>query len=117
MNEPKKIYLQVGEQYNAEKDDFREFVSYDWEKHPIHTNDLEFTRLDSVWHDAQTETPEDGTEVLAEFDISNLTSYKPHFYGVAKYKKGHGYDYRCVYYLSNNVIRWANIEDLLPKKK
>lgn len=97
---PKKIYLNYVHEDDEEKT---------WCVDPVYVEDCEmqnreYTDLSQVWHEAKEE-PEKG-KLMIGIDED----------GVSIYKWIYQYDCDWLYFAeSNGLIRWAYIDDLLPK--
>lgn len=97
---PKKIYLNYVNEGDEEKT---------WCVDPVYVEDCdmqnrEYTDLSQVWHEAKEE-PEKGKLMIGIDEDS-----------VSIYKWIYQYDCDWLYFAeSNGLIRWAYIDDLLPK--
>ena len=94
---PKKIYLN----YVNEND-----VGKNWSEEPISASDCEmdnreYTDLSQVWHDP-SKKPVQGRMILVLFKSGNLTSWRSTLDIIAAFEK-------------NIVLRWAYVDDLIPK--
>lgn len=96
---PKKIYLN----YIDEDDEYKT-----WSEDPVYVHcdmqNREYTDLSQVWHDAK-EKPEKGKLIIG-IDDNNALAYKWENQNVGDWL----YLAECF-----GLIRWAYIEDLLPK--
>lgn len=105
---PKKIYLNYVHEDDEEKT---------WSVDPVYVEDCEmqnreYTDLSQAWHDAKEE-PEEGTKVVV-IDNNGWTGsglFNPRAMVKGVYIYG---DLVVDWY---SVVRWAYIEDLLPKKE
>lgn len=114
---PKKIYLNYVHEDDEEKT---------WCVDPVYVEDCEmqnreYTDLSQVWHDAKEE-PKAGRQVIAIKDNTAFCGiYRPYD------NKGYTPRYQGLYYSEGgclsgsiwvywkDVVKWAYIEDLLPK--
>lgn len=114
---PKKIYLNYVDEDDEEKT---------WCVDPVYVEDCEmqnreYTDLSQVWHDAKEE-PESGRQVIAIKDNTAFCGiYRPYD------NKGYTPRYQGLYWSGDeglagsvwvywkDVVKWAYIEDLLPK--
>ena len=119
---PKKIYLNY-----VDEDDFENDVEITWCVDPIYVEDCdmqnrEYTDLSQVWHPAEEE-PESGRKVVVINEKGILFSgvywaydakgYTPKYPGV--YWNGGGCMNGARLLDWQKAVKWAYIEDLLPK--
>lgn len=119
---PKKIYLNY-----VDEDDFENDVEITWCVDPVCVEDCdmqnrEYTDLSQVWHDAEEE-PQTGRQIVA------INGEGVSFSGVYWPYNAKGYvpKYPGVYWIGGGcmdgarlldwqeAVKWAYIEDLLPK--
>ena len=71
MNEPQVIYLQVGEDYNAEEDDYNETDEVTWCVDAINGNDLEYSLITA---DALKELREENAALKEELETRGMAA-------------------------------------------
>ena len=69
-------------------------------------------RLPSVWHDVSDE-PADGAQclVISKRKTKDVVTYSGQFF-----YKGHVVAEPCKMFAMNDIVKWAYIEDLIPKE-